>query len=161
RRGVSLDQDPRGLERRLGPDPDAAEPGLRGRGEHAGEVHPVAEVIGTKPPEVAMNTIRIASIALAASAGLGAAGRGDRGPAAGRGGAAIRIGQVAPLTGGIAHRGKDNENGARLAIEEANAAKITIGGKPATFELVAEDDQEDPKVATSVAQKLVDAKVAG
>jgi branched-chain amino acid transport system substrate-binding protein len=74
---------------------------------------------------------------------------------------AIKIGSVAPLTGGIAHLGKDNENGARLAIEQANAANIVIGGKPAKFELLSEDDQEDPKVATTVAQKLVDAKVAG
>ena len=73
----------------------------------------------------------------------------------------IKIGHVGPLTGGIAHLGKDNENGARLAIEEANAAKITIGGKQARFTLVAEDDQADPKVGTTVAQKLVDAKVAG
>ena len=73
----------------------------------------------------------------------------------------IRIGHVAPLTGGIAHLGKDNENGARLAIEQANAAKITIGGKEAKFALLAEDDQADPKVGTTVAQKLVDAKVAG
>src|SRR5512143_2713275 len=73
----------------------------------------------------------------------------------------IKIGHVAPLTGGIAHLGKDNENGARLAIEEANAAKIKIDGKEAKFELVAEDDQADPKVGTTVAQKLVDAKVAG
>src|SRR5436190_2572779 len=41
----------------------------------------------------------------------------------------IKIGHVGPLTGGIAHLGKDNENGARLAIEEANAAKIKIDGK--------------------------------
>ena len=73
----------------------------------------------------------------------------------------IRIGHVAPLTGGNAHLGKDNENGARLAIEEANAANIKIGGKTAKFALVAEDDQEDPKVGATVAQKLVDAKVAG
>ena len=73
----------------------------------------------------------------------------------------IRIGHVAPLTGGNAHLGKDNENGARLAIEEANAASIKIGGKTAKFDLVAEDDQEDPKVGATVAQKLVDAKVAG
>jgi branched-chain amino acid transport system substrate-binding protein len=73
----------------------------------------------------------------------------------------IKIGHVAPLTGGIAHLGKDNENGARLAIDQANAAKIMIGGKLAHFELLAEDDQADPKVATTVAQKLVDAKVAG
>ena len=73
----------------------------------------------------------------------------------------VKIGHVAPLTGGIAHLGKDNENGARLAIEEANAAKIKIGGKEARFLLVAEDDQADPKVGTTVAQKLVDQKVVG
>ena len=73
----------------------------------------------------------------------------------------IKIGHVGPLTGGIAHLGKDNENGARLAIEQANEAKIKIGGKDAKFVLVAEDDQADPKVGTTVAQKLVDAKVAG
>src|SRR5437879_5225040 len=74
---------------------------------------------------------------------------------------AIAIGSAAPLTGGIAHLGKDNENGARLAVEEANVAKIRIGGKDAVFDLVAFDDQADPKVGTTVAQKLVDAKVAG
>jgi branched-chain amino acid transport system substrate-binding protein len=68
---------------------------------------------------------------------------------------------VAPLTGGIAHLGKDNENGARLAIDEANAAKIQMDGKEVKFSIVAEDDQADPKVGTTVAQKLVDAKVAG
>ena len=73
----------------------------------------------------------------------------------------IKIGHVGPLTGGIAHLGKDNENGARLAIDQANAAKIKIDGKDAMFVLVAEDDQADPKVGTTVAQKLVDAKVAG
>jgi branched-chain amino acid transport system substrate-binding protein len=73
----------------------------------------------------------------------------------------IRIGHVAPLTGGIAHLGKDNENGARLAIDEANAANTVIDGRQARFKLVAEDDQADPKTGTTVAQKLVDAKVAG
>ena len=73
----------------------------------------------------------------------------------------IKIGHVAPLTGGIAHLGKDNEYGAQLAIEQANAAKIKIGGREVQFQLVAEDDQADPKVGTTVAQKLVDAKVRG
>src|SRR5258707_15041109 len=73
----------------------------------------------------------------------------------------IAIGSVAPLTGGIAHLGKDNESGARLAVEEANAAKIRIGGREAVFQFLAEDDQEDAKVGNTVAQKLVDAKVAG
>ncbi|MDP3037213.1 MAG: branched-chain amino acid ABC transporter substrate-binding protein, partial [Rhodocyclaceae bacterium] len=73
----------------------------------------------------------------------------------------VKIGHVGPLTGGIAHLGKDNENGARLALEEANAEGIKIGGSPVKFELVAEDDQADPKIGNTVAQKLVDAKVAG
>ncbi len=73
----------------------------------------------------------------------------------------VKIGHVGPLTGAIAHLGKDNENGARLAIEEANAAGVKIGGKDVKFVLLAEDDQADPKVGTTVAQKLVDAKVAG
>jgi len=73
----------------------------------------------------------------------------------------VKIGHVAPLTGPIAHLGKDNENGARLAIEDANAQKIEIDGKIIKFELMGEDDQADPKVGTVVAQKLVDAKVAG
>jgi branched-chain amino acid transport system substrate-binding protein len=73
----------------------------------------------------------------------------------------IKIGHAGPTTGGIAHLGKDNENGARLAIEQANEAKIKLGGKEVKFVLVAEDDQADAKVGTTVAQKLVDAKVAG
>jgi len=82
-------------------------------------------------------------------------------PQTGAGALEIKIGHVAPLTGGNAHLGKDNENGARLAIEEANTANIKIDGKNAKFALVAEDDQEDPKVGATVAQKLVDAQVAG
>src|SRR5258706_7359042 len=73
----------------------------------------------------------------------------------------IKIGHVGPLTGGIAHLGKDNENGAQLAIDEANAAKIKIDGNDAKLTLVKEDDQADPKTGTTVAQKLVDQKVNG
>lgn len=73
----------------------------------------------------------------------------------------VKLGHVAPLTGGIAHLGKDNENGAILAVDEANAKGLTLGGKSVKLELITEDDQADPKVGTTVAQKLVDAKVAG
>ncbi len=73
----------------------------------------------------------------------------------------VKIGSVAPLTGQIAHLGKDNENSARLAVDEANAAKPKLGGRDVKFELVSEDDQADPKIGNTVAQKLVDAKVAG
>lgn len=68
----------------------------------------------------------------------------------------VKIGHVAPLTGGIAHLGKDNENGARLAVEEINAKGLTIGGQKITLELDAQDDAADPRTATQVAQRLVD-----
>ena len=73
----------------------------------------------------------------------------------------IKIGHVGPTSGGIAHLGKDNENGARMAIDELNAKGVMIGGKKAKFELLAEDDAGDPKQGTAVAQKLVDSKVNG
>jgi branched-chain amino acid transport system substrate-binding protein len=73
----------------------------------------------------------------------------------------VKIGLVAPTSGGIAHLGKDNENGARMAIDELNAKGVMIGGKKAKFELLAEDDAADPKQGTAVAQKLVDEKVNG
>ena len=68
----------------------------------------------------------------------------------------VKIGHVGPTSGGIAHLGKDNEMGARMAIDELNAKGVTIGGKKAKFELLAEDDAGDPKQGTAVAQKLVD-----
>ncbi len=73
----------------------------------------------------------------------------------------VKIGHVAPTSGGIAHLGKDNEMGARMAIDELNAKGVTIGGKKAKFELLAEDDAGDPKQGTAAAQKLVDSKVNG
>ena len=73
----------------------------------------------------------------------------------------VKIGHVGPVSGAIAHLGKDNEWGARLAIEELNAKGVSINGKKIKFELVAEDDAADPKQGTAAAQKLVDAKVSG
>jgi branched-chain amino acid transport system substrate-binding protein len=73
----------------------------------------------------------------------------------------VRLGHVGPTSGSIAHLGKDNENGARLAVEELNAKGISIGGKKIKFELLAEDDAADPKQGTAAAQKLVDSKVVG
>jgi len=73
----------------------------------------------------------------------------------------VKIGHVAPMSGGQAHYGKDNENGVRMAIEELNTQNIVIGGKKIRFEIAAEDDAADPKQGTAVAQKLCDAKVSG
>ena len=68
----------------------------------------------------------------------------------------VKIGHAAPLTGGIAHLGKDNENGARLAVEEINTQGLTIDGHKIQLVLDAQDDAADPKTGTAVAQKLVD-----
>ena len=117
-----------------------------------------------------MNRSRVAIVTLAALAALGLAGCGKEEPKpAPKEQAApppppelsIKIGHVAPLTGNIAHLGKDNENGARLAAEEINAKGVMIDGKKLKIELMGEDDQADPKTGTVVAQKLVDAKVNG
>ena len=76
------------------------------------------------------------------------------------GGDTIKIGMVAPLTGPQSHIGQDIKNGTLLGIEDINAQGIEIGGKKVKFELMAEDDEANPAKATTVAQKLADAKVA-
>ncbi|MBS0512410.1 MAG: branched-chain amino acid ABC transporter substrate-binding protein [Proteobacteria bacterium] len=73
----------------------------------------------------------------------------------------VKLGSAAPLTGTIAHLGKDLENGTRMAVEALNAQGVTIGGKKVKFELIGEDDQADPRTGTTVAQRLVDAGVKG
>lgn len=73
----------------------------------------------------------------------------------------VKIGHVAPTSGPIAHLGRDNELGARMAIDDLNEKGLKIGGKVVKFLLVAEDDAGDPKQGTAVAQKLVDENVNG
>jgi branched-chain amino acid transport system substrate-binding protein len=75
--------------------------------------------------------------------------------------AIVKIAHVGPTSGGIAHLGKDNELGAKMAIEDLNAKGLSLGGKKVKFELMAEDDAGDPKQGTAVAQKIVDSKVNG
>jgi branched-chain amino acid transport system substrate-binding protein len=106
------------------------------------------------------------ALAVAAALAVGACGKKEEAPApkaaapAAPAGVTVTIAHAGPLTGSIAHLGKDDENGVALAVEHANAKKLTIGGKPVTFKMMSEDDQADPKVGATVAQKLVDAKVA-
>jgi branched-chain amino acid transport system substrate-binding protein len=73
----------------------------------------------------------------------------------------VKIAHAGPTSGGIAHIGKDTENGVQLAIDALNTQNLVIGGKKIQFELVAEDDGGEPRQATAVAQKLCDEKVAG
>jgi branched-chain amino acid transport system substrate-binding protein len=111
--------------------------------------------------------IRLAPVAIALAVALAACGKKEepakkeeaKAPAA-PAEEVVKIGHVAPLTGGIAHLGKDNENGARMAVDEINAAGgIKIGDKTLKLELLGEDDKADPKEGTLAAQKLVDAGV--
>ncbi|MDO6386925.1 branched-chain amino acid ABC transporter substrate-binding protein [Uliginosibacterium sp. 31-12] len=73
----------------------------------------------------------------------------------------VKIGFAAPLTGPQAHYGKGYQNGVQLALDDANALNPQIGGQAVKFELVAEDDMADPRTATQVAQRVLDAGVAG
>ncbi len=98
-----------------------------------------------------MKRILIAALCFAAIALTGCAKKDD----------SVKIGHAGPLTGSIAHLGKDNEYGVKLALEEANAAGFMIGGKKVTFTMISEDDEAKPEKGTVVAQKLADAKVVG
>lgn len=73
----------------------------------------------------------------------------------------VRIGFASPLTGPQAHYGVDNLRGARMAVDELNARPARMGGTTVHFELLAEDDQADPRTGTLVAQRLVDAGIRG
>ena len=73
----------------------------------------------------------------------------------------VRIGFASPLTGPQAHYGRDNLNGARLAVDELNARPLELGGTRVRFELLAEDDQADPRLGTIVAQRLADRGIRG
>jgi branched-chain amino acid transport system substrate-binding protein len=72
----------------------------------------------------------------------------------------VKIAHAGPLTKKTPHLGKDNENGVALAIDQTNAKKIKIDGKVLKLEMISKDDEGDPKVGTTIAQQLVDAKVA-
>jgi branched-chain amino acid transport system substrate-binding protein len=109
--------------------------------------------------------LRFAPIAIAAAIALAACGKKEEAPkkeakAAAPAEEVVKIGHVAPLTGGQAHLGKDNENGAKMAVDEINAAGgLKVGDKTIKLELLGEDDKADPKEGTLAAQKLVDAGV--
>ena len=72
----------------------------------------------------------------------------------------VKVGVAGPLTGGGAAYGKDIENGVRMAVDEANATRPTIGGKPVKFVVASQDDQSDPRAGVQAAQQLADAQVA-
>ena len=64
----------------------------------------------------------------------------------------IRIGLIAPLTGGSSDFGSSVRNGAMLAVSEINAVGGYLG-RP--LELVIRDDQANPAVGRAAAEELV------
>lgn len=68
----------------------------------------------------------------------------------------VPIGLSSPLSGPQSGNGQDNLAGAQLAVNEVNARKLSVGGRPLRLKLQAEDDQADPRQGVAVAQKLVD-----
>ena len=106
-------------------------------------------------------TFRILTTLLFVALGLNLSACSKKSDPSAAGEVVIKIGTVSPLTGPQSHLGRDNENGARLAVDELNARGVMVGGKKARIELLAEDDGADPKTATIVAQRLIDQKVSG
>jgi branched-chain amino acid transport system substrate-binding protein len=113
-----------------------------------------------------MNKLINAAMVTAVATALAACGASDKQTAANNapakdsaGALTVKIGSANPLTGPFAHWGRDADNGVQLAIEEANASGITLGGQKVTFAVVSEDDQADPKTATQVAQRFIDSGV--
>ena len=106
--------------------------------------------------------LKLAPIAIVAAVALAACGKKEESKAADAKKPAaaadiIKIGHVGPISGAIAHLGKDNENGARMAVDEINAAGgVKLGDKTYKLQLVAEDDKADPKEGPITAQKLID-----
>nr|WP_217282029.1 branched-chain amino acid ABC transporter substrate-binding protein [Burkholderia gladioli] len=99
--------------------------------------------------------MKISQFALVAGAALVAAGT----PASAAD--LVKIGFAAPLTGTQSNYGTDMQKGVQLAIDDFNATKPVIGGKPVTFTLDSQDDQADPRTGTTVAQRLIDDGVSG
>ncbi|AJW94255.1 branched-chain amino acid ABC transporter substrate-binding protein [Burkholderia gladioli pv. gladioli] len=99
--------------------------------------------------------LKISQFALVAGAALVAAG--TQASAADL----VKIGFAAPLTGTQSNYGTDMQKGVQLAIDDFNATKPVIGGKPVTFTLDSQDDQADPRTGTTVAQRLIDDGVSG
>ena len=73
----------------------------------------------------------------------------------------VTIGVAAPLSGPQAAIGQDAVNGVRLAAQELDRRQLRIDGRPVVWKVDAQDDQADPRQATTVAQQFVDRRVNG
>jgi len=72
----------------------------------------------------------------------------------------VKIGVAQPLSNGLAPLGKDMVDGARMAIDEINAADgVNVRGKRVHLALVTADDQGSNEAGDAAARKLVDEDV--
>jgi branched-chain amino acid transport system substrate-binding protein len=106
-------------------------------------------------PAAGASAVPEASASVAASEAASAPAAAASAPAPASNATVVKIGHVAPLSGPLAHLGQDNENGARLAIEDISAQGLTIDGHAIHLELDAQDDAADPKKGVAAAQQLV------
>lgn len=73
----------------------------------------------------------------------------------------VRFGFAAPLSGAQAHYGLDMHRGLILALDQANAANITLDGEPVRFELIVRDDKADPGLARQIAKQFTNEPISG
>ncbi len=72
----------------------------------------------------------------------------------------VKIGVAQPLSNGLAPLGQDMVNGARMAVDEINAADgVNVRGKRVRLALVVADDQGTNDAGDAAARKLVDEDV--
>ncbi len=68
----------------------------------------------------------------------------------------VKIGVITPLTGAIAHSGKDHLIGAEIAAERINAAGgIRVGNKTYLLEIVPLDDQYKPDLTVTALRRML------
>ena len=107
---------------------------------------------------IRMGAIRMGAIRMGAiMAGLVAAW----GAPACAGTLTVVVGVSAGMTGPRALVGQDFTHGVALALEDLNARNVRIGADRVVWKMLSEDDQGDPRQAAVIAQKFIDAKVAG
>ena len=65
----------------------------------------------------------------------------------------VKVGFAGPLTGPVANIGKDEQYGAQLALDDANAKGVTIAGQKVNYIVL--DDATDTTTAVKDAKKLI------
>ncbi|MDI6097435.1 branched-chain amino acid ABC transporter substrate-binding protein [Actinoplanes sp. NEAU-A12] len=104
-----------------------------------------------------LRPIAVAAVAVLLSVPSACAAADTPQPAASSASGVIRLASLLPLTGRSSHSGEAMVNGAKLAINEVNAAGGVLGRQ---IELVAEDDACDPGTAVMAAQTVIKKDVA-